>query len=222
MMDKAGIWNIKGTFLAFYKRGIMLTIAISFTAWVACPPAMSEEQPFPHLPQQSANVTSLHYEANPPDESYTMAWKLMEDIFAHTTHDRSLPYEDKPYLMVAKTDLNNDNEPDYIAYPVEFDEIDDGAFCSAGNFCPHYVYTGSLEEPVLLGKIFAHSIDTGDDVMNGYKTLKVFTREQEGKIFPERFGFYDTYKYDPETKQYKDALIMPNRAKKSKEPEKKP
>lgn len=169
--------------------------------------------------EQSKNVHTLRYVLNPPDKTYNMAWRAMAESFVSTTYDQSLPYVEKPYLMVAKTDLNNDGKPDYIAYPLEWNEYDRGAFTLPDSLrLVHYIYTGALDAPVILGKVFANAIDIGDETRHGYKTLKVFVYEDDAEILhPERFDFYDTYEFDPNTGQYEKAADAPrkNNAKKT-------
>lgn len=174
--------------------------------------AHADYQKFPGLPKQSKNVTTLKYVFNPKNDSYDMAWVLMADIFKNTTYDPEIVHREPPYMLVAETDLNQDGTKDYIAYPFEMAEYDEGAFCKIGTtICPFYIFTGTARQPILLGKIYANAIDVGKTVTNGYNTLKVFTREDDAVIAPEHANYFDTYKYDPQKKQYVNALAMPQK-----------
>lgn len=192
-------------------RKPMKSLMVAFTAVMMSPAALpAHAQPESHY-KQSENVKTLSYVLNPEDDSYNIAWKVMQDIFENTTYNLSLKFAEHPLMLLAKIDLNKDGVEDFIAVPLEKNEYDEGAFCAAGGtLCPHYIFTGTLENPVLLGKIYANAIDVGGKVENGYETLKVFTREDEGKIFPERFDFYEIYQYNPETKTYVNAGVLPN------------
>ncbi|PZO84226.1 MAG: hypothetical protein DI626_08440, partial [Micavibrio aeruginosavorus] len=90
-----------------------------------------------------------------------------------------------------------------ITVPIELTE--DGDYCG-GNFlrCPHYVLDTSEGKMKVLGVIKAFAIDRGDEIKNGYWTLKVF---MDSKL-PENNPQTDIYAYDPKQKTY--LKLQPN------------
>lgn len=202
MMEKADQKKNKGLSL-LKKAKIAAVSGMLLTAFAGSAPHAQDVSKF-NIERPSKNVHALKYVLNPPDDTYTMAWRAMADIFENTTYNLTQPYAEKPYLYVAKTDLNTDGVPDYIAYPLEWNEYDEGVFTLPDTTQRvHVIFTGTLDRIVILGKIYANAIDVGNETVDGYKSLKAYAYEDEADIgHPERFSYYANVKFNKETGHY--------------------
>ncbi len=146
------------------------------------------------------NITVFKYDYI-IDKAYFPAFpevvKAMAPVWKGTSADISKPYPTNPPLNLAEYDLNGDDIPEIIVVPIEATE--DGNYCG-GNFlrCPHYVLDTSGGKIKVLGVINAFAIDRGDEIKNGYWTLKVFMDSN----LPEYNPQVDIYAYDKKQKTY--------------------
>lgn len=136
--------------------------------------------------------------------SYDIAVKFMDKMFVNTQYDPKSSIHINPMIGLAEPDLNGDKIPDLIAFPVESDGDNPGELCSGEKYrCPFYIIDVGAEAPHELGIIFARAIDLGDDIVNGYWTLKVFKEDQE------KTDDFEVYAYDPAKKKYEPKIENP-------------
>lgn len=146
------------------------------------------------------NITSFKYEYA-FDKMYYPAYpavvEAMAPVWKGTEADISLKSPNNPPLNLAEYDLNGDGIPEIIASPIEMTE--GGDYCGRNLLrCPHYVMDTSTGKMKILGVIKAFAIDRGDEIKNGYWTLKVFMDSN----LPENNPQIDVYAYDKKQKTY--------------------
>ena len=133
------------------------------------------------------NLKKLTYEyaidsgSNP---FYEEILKAMQPSFKGTSADMSASGYVKPSLNIAQADLNGDDIAEVIAVPIE--NTEDGNYCG-GDYtrCPHYILDVSSEKIKVLGVIKAFAIDVGDEVKDGFWTLKAFKDSRLPDYNPE-------------------------------------
>lgn len=131
---------------------------------------------------------------SPYDEpAYQIAKKAMDKIFKKYKET-----DPNPGIAIAEIDLNGDESSlEIIAYPLEGEE-QLGNYCNNDELalCPNYILETRGDKTKTLGKIFARYVSRGEEIKNGYWTLKVYNKgEQDPKYF-------DNYIYDPEKDGY--------------------
>lgn len=124
------------------------------------------------------------------EPTYQIVRKAMDKIYKG--HELIDPV---PVIAVAEIDLNGDKLPEMISYPLESD-IQLGDYCKQDTLCPHYVTEVRGKEVKTIGIIHARFVSRGDNVENGYWTLRAYNR---GELEPR---YYDTYVYDKKKDSY--------------------
>lgn len=166
----------------------------------------SEDEDTPVTPTRSAenpNIKNLKYVYTINENSYPLfpeVVKAMQPDLKNTSGDLRLPYPANPSLNIAQFDLNGDGIEEIIAVPIE--NTEDGNYCK-GDFhkCPHYIIDISGKNPKVVGVIRAFAIDRGDEIKNGYWTLKAFKDSR----LPANDPQIDIYSYDTKQKTYASA-----------------
>ena len=159
----------------------------------------------------SDNVRRIHYEfyQSPVfDPAYSIAWKVMEPMFKGTQYDKKEIAPVNPLISIGEFDLNRDKLPEIIAFAQETYE-EDNVICRDVNTCPHYVLEIRGKNVHTLGVIWANSVDVGDSFINGYWTIKAFTKEND----PKNTRYFDTYVYDKKTDKYVKYTAPPSAKK---------
>jgi hypothetical protein len=128
---------------------------------------------------------------------YEKVWRAMQPTFKGTHNDQDTKFPNNPLIGIAEFDLNNDDSPETIAFPIE-DAVFDYALCGQEMLCPHYIIKSDEAQLIVLGVIRAFAVDRGDEIKNGYWTLKAFTKQTD----PENFSYFELYAFDTASKQY--------------------
>lgn len=189
-MIKAGILSgrVFSAMTTIWKTGVIgVTLGSVFAAGTALAG-----------PPNVQHIDYIYHQSEETNPAFKWVWNEMLPVYKGTEYDGvSTKFRSNPLIGIGETDLNGDKIPDVIAFPTE-EEIEIGKFCKEDLICPHYVFEIRDDGPHLLGKIFASSIDRGDDIKNGYWTLKVFSGDW--KRPPN--GDYEVYEYDKKTGGY--------------------
>ncbi len=152
-------------------------------------------------------VQNLEYVFHQSDY-FSISYNLAHEAMKETYKDG---VDSNPLIGIAETDLNGDEYPEIISFPSE-EEFQTGAYCKKNDLCPHYILQVRDKEVYKLGIIYTNSLDSGDQAVNGYWTLRAYNKEYEGK------KDYDVYVYDPK----KDQFIFANTVtEKPEDPQKK-
>lgn len=190
--------------MAVFGTVVATALASGLTLAADAPPAA----PAPDLAPQ-AKFIKYGFFQNDINPAYPLAWDVMKPLYKGSQYDMAKGFSQaNPLIGIGEFDLNNDKIPEVIAYPTE-DEAEAGMFCTADSVCPHYVIDISGEEPVLLGKIPASSIDRGENITNGFWDLKAYTHDWT----TPRTDEFNLYVYDKKTKSYQKADAPPAPAK---------
>lgn len=189
MMDKAdSFW---GRFFVRMKKAWKNAVAAALLGSAACVPSAYADGVLP--------LKIMKYESYQDpmfDPAYSIAWDAMAGLYKDTEFEKGRTNTINPFLDIAQFDLNGDNQFEIIAAPVPTDP-EDKPLCTEVQICPFYILEVRDKTVRNLGIIPAATIDRGDDVKNGYWTLKVFQRNASGKfIAPE------TYAYDRAKDEY--------------------
>lgn len=175
---------------------LFMSCALTLPAFAGEHPASENTE----LPPYDSNVKNLQYDFNAGPETYTsysLVRDIMQPVFKGTYADKNKPGSMNPLIAIAEFDLNNDKVVEIVARPV--DTMDEPEFCEGEKLlCPNYVIDTSTGKPKIIGIIKAATVDRGDDIKNGYWTLKAFTRQND----PAQFSHYDIYSFDKKTGQY--------------------
>lgn len=165
------------------------------------PPAETAEQtpaPAPFLKAQAEFIKYSLFQ-NELSPLYFKVLQEMKPLYKGSRYDLPPEYpQTNPLIGIGEFDLNNDKIPEVIAFPTE-DDVEAGKYCKADSVCPHYILDISGEKPVLLGKIFASSLDRGAEITNGHWDLKAYTHDWTTPRTDES----ERYVYDKNTKSYK-------------------
>lgn len=129
--------------------------------------------------------------------AYEDVWRAMEPTFKGTHGDQDAKFPANPVIGITEFDLNNDDVPEIIAFPIESMEYGD-VFCGADMLCPHYIIDASGAKMKVIGVLRAFSVDRGDEIKNGYWTLKAFTKQDD----PQNFSYHDLYAFSPASGNY--------------------
>jgi hypothetical protein len=192
-------------FLAMHKAWKMAAFgtAVATALTTAGMTALAADPP-PYTPSQ-AKYIKYDYFQNNFSPVYPLAWKVMKPLYKDSRYDTPNEFlQTNPMIGIGEFDLNNDKIPEVISFPVE-DEVEAGMYCTADSVCPNYVIDVSGEEPVLLGKIPASSIDRGENITNGFWDLKAYTHDWT----TPRTSEFDLYVFDKKTKSYQKADVPP-------------
>jgi hypothetical protein len=155
-------------------------------------------------PPNVQHIDYIYHQNEATNPAFSWVWKEMMPLYKGTEYDSSHSrFPSNPLIGIGETDLNGDKIPDTIAFPTE-SEIEIGKFCKADLICPHYIFETRDDGPHLLGKIFASSIDRGDDIKNGHWTLKAYSGDWKKPQTTE----YDVYEYDKKTDGYVKAPVL--------------
>lgn len=171
------------------------------------PPAeTAAEAPTPApFPKAQAEFIKYGLFQNELSPVYFKVFQEMKPLYKGSRYDLPPEYpQTNPLIGIGEFDLNNDKIPEVIAFPTE-DEVEAGKYCKADSVCPHYILDISGDKPVLLGKIFASSLDRGAEITNGHWDLKAYTHDWTIPRTDESVR----YVYDKNTKSYKAAEPAP-------------
>lgn len=174
------------------KKAWKNAVAAAFLGTVACSPMAYADGVLP--------LRILKYESYQDpmfDPAYSIAWDAMSGLYRDTEFQKGTADTINPFLDIAQIDLNGDQQHEIIAAPVPTDP-EDKPLCSEVQICPFYVLEVRGTKVHNLGTILAATIDRGDDVKNGYWTLKVFQRDKSGEFTPTP----ETYAYDRAKDKY--------------------
>lgn len=156
------------------------------------------DEEVPHaIPWPDDKNVAFAYSADSSNEffsSYDAVWAAMQPLYKGTKRDKDSKNPISPIIMHTEFDLNNDGLPETIAYHVEAED-EKGKFCKTDGLCPFYVIDFSDEKPRIISVINARSIDRGNDVKNGYWTLKAFNSLKD-------FDSFQTYEFEPKNGRY--------------------
>ncbi|GEM_PF-3295579 len=128
---------------------------------------------------------------------YDAVRKAMFPTFKGTHVDPATENSFNPLIGIAEYDLNNDKTAERIAFPIENAEWGN-VFCGDDYLCPHYVIDVSSGDAKVIGVLPAFAVDRGEEIKNGYWTLKAFTKQDD----PNNFSYYDLYAYEPSERKY--------------------
>ena len=131
---------------------------------------------------QYDQVKSIKYEyfQNPIyDPVYEIAWKAMAPLYKGTEYEFGAK-NINPSIDIAQVDLNGDRLPEIISTPVESSD-ETAELCPGDGNCPFYVFVVRDKAVHSLLKVNAYAIDMGDDIKNGYWTLKVLVADAKAK-----------------------------------------
>jgi hypothetical protein len=196
-------------FLAMHKAWKMAVFGtvIAAAPMTASMPALAADPP-PYTAPQAKHIKYDYFQNN-LNPVYPIAWKVMKPLYKGSQYDMPKEFSQAhPLIGIGEFDLNNDKIPEVISFPIE-DEEEAGMFCTADSVCPNYVIDVSGEEPVLLGKIPASSVDRGENITNGFWDLKAYTHDWT----TPRTSEFDLYVFDKKTKSYQKADAPPAPAK---------
>lgn len=124
------------------------------------------------------------------EPTYQIVRKAMDKVYK----DHKL-VDPIPVIAISETDLNGDKIPEMISYPLESD-MQLGDYCKQDTLCPHYVTEVRGKEVKTIAIIPARFVSRGDDVVNGYWTLRAYNK---GELDPK---YFDTYVYDKKKDSY--------------------
>ncbi|PZQ44620.1 MAG: hypothetical protein DI551_09725 [Micavibrio aeruginosavorus] len=192
-MDMGKIWHEGTVSLMLRTLKTIFAAAVLTVAFSACTHAQNEQ--FPVL----TKYFQFEYEQNPDgNPAYDVARSSMDDTYNGTEFDRrnKFPLNTNPLLELAEYDLNDDKVPEIIAAGTEINE-DHNYICKLDIACPHYILEVRGKKIHRLGVIWTASLDRGDQVINGYWTLKAFNDARRPELF-------DTFAYD----KTKDAYVL--------------
>lgn len=232
MMVSKGLKHKKGSFLVRSVRQLALIGAVTLSSAfsVACAadaPASSERMSADQFIEESTKPASpaqksedlpaeplsrefkLETYQNPDyDSDYSVAWKVLEPIYNGTQYDKKAEFKTNPFIGIGTADLNGDDEPEIIAEPMETDsEIN--LFCKHNTVCPFYILEKRENGTHTLGVIWAETLDLGDQVKNGYWTLKAHTKKNPGD---KPYGsYFEIYQYDKKKDGYVKASTSDNK-----------
>jgi hypothetical protein len=187
MMVKADGARGKGLFRM--KQAWKRAVTVAFIGTMACSPLAMAQDGIPR--------TVVKYEAyqDPSfDPAYTIAWDAMAALYKGSEYEKGNPYGQNPYLDVGQIDLNGDQMDEIIAVPVPA-YPESVQLCTVVNqICPYYILEVRDKTVHTLGIIKAALIDRGNDVQNGYWTLKVYQRDKNGEYTKPSEYIYDRKK----------------------------
>lgn len=200
MMEKADRLRdrfFKGMIEAW--KAAVMTAMVTFTAGVA--DAWSAEIPEPRTIAKYENFQDPSF-----DPAYTIARKAMRDLYKGSEYDDANTDPVNPFLDIAQIDLDGDRLEEIIAVPVpSYPET--AKLCTGQQICPFYILQVRDKNVHILGIIKAALIDRGDDVKNGFWTLKVYQRNDAG-----RFVTPVNYVFDKKTDSYLPEVPVPNKS----------
>ena len=186
MMVKADRARGKGLF--HMQKAWNKAVAIALLGTVACGQpsyAQNTENPVKFIKYE-------YYQDPSYDPAYTIAWDAMASIYKGSEFEKGKVDGANPFLEVGQIDLNGDRMDEIIAVPVPT-EPESLPLCTEINqICPFYLLEVRDKTVHNLGIIKAAAIDRGDDVENGYWTLKVYQRTDSGDKYTGPF----IYAYD--------------------------
>lgn len=197
-MDKAGRMRGKGLIhmKIAWKAAVMATVASVVLGTTASHAQPAGDDGFP--PRFFRYELYQHPMFDP---AYSIAWKAMEPIYKGTEYERrpQTPTDvpTNPYITVSDFDLNGDKMPEIISYPQETAEEYE-VLCKDEITCPFFVLEVRDKQVHTLAIIPAVMVDRGDDIVNGYWTLKVYTAN---KNIPD-YKNPQTYVYDRQKDSY--------------------
>jgi len=153
------------------------------------------------LPFCRASAQDINYQVyqSPDAPVYEIVFRQMREIFRDDEYywDSNLQeWITYPPIGIAEIDLTGDNFPELIAYVME-DDVEQGLFCELPTKCPHYILEVVGNEVKNKGIISTYTIMPDKEFVNGYRRLRVYTKDPE--IDPYYFVYYA---YDPEREAY--------------------
>lgn len=156
-------------------------------------------------PPNVKHIQYAYYQNTIYSISYKIAWDYMKPIYKGSQYEPMAGFSQaNPMIGIGEFDLNGDKIPEIIAHPTE-DEAEEGMYCRENSVCPHYILEVRGKKVHELGKIFASSIDRGDNITNGYWDLKVYS----GDWTEPKSTAYDLFVYDKGKDQYAKAATPP-------------
>ncbi len=186
----AGILSGRGfsAMVTVWKTGVVsLALGSAFSAGVALA-----------NPPNVTHIDYIYHQSEQTNPAYPWVWEKMLPLYKGSEYDKNTGfYQGNPLIGIGETDLNGDKLPDLIAFPTE-EEVEKEKFCKPDLVCPHYIFETRDKSPHLLGKIFASSIDRGDEIKNGYWTLKVYSGDWKEKPTSD----YEIYEYNKNVDGY--------------------
>jgi hypothetical protein len=124
------------------------------------------------------------------EPTYQVVRHAMEEVYKG--HEVVDPI---PVIAIAETDLNGDNLPEFIGMPLESD-MQIGDYCKKDGLCPHYVVEIRNKETKTIGIIPGIYVSRGEEIENGYFTLRAYTK---GEADPK---YFETYVFDKKKDSY--------------------
>lgn len=124
------------------------------------------------------------------EPTYQVVRKAMDDVYKG--HEIVDPI---PVIAIAETDLNGDGLPEFIGMPLESD-MQVGDYCKENDICPHYVVEIRDGESKTIGIIPGVFVSRGENIENGYFTLRAYTKGEEDP------KYFETYVYDKKKDSY--------------------
>ena len=143
---------------------------------------------------------------DPTNQEYMAALTIMKKpVYLKDAPDywnsRTKKWRTHPLIRLGRVDLNNDSNPEIIAYPVEMVPAEADVLCKIDGACPHFIFTITRKNKIrLLSVIDAHAIEIDKSTHDGYQRLQVFTRNPDREL--ELYKYYDLYQYDKSNKLY--------------------
>ena len=126
------------------------------------------------------NLKHMKYEYFQNDfysSSFGIAWEAMASLYKGTRYEKDKKGPpDNPLIGIGEFDLNGDKIPEIISFPTE-EEGEIGNYCTKDSVCPTFITEIRDGKIHSLGKIFASSVDRGDNITNGYWELKAYTHD---------------------------------------------
>jgi hypothetical protein len=153
-------------------------------------------------PPNAKHIKYEFHQNNIYNGSYDIVREAMAPLYKGTVHDEKIPENppNNPLIGIGEFDLNGDHIPEMIAYPTE-DETQEGTLCKPDNICPFYIFEIRGKKIHTLGKIFASSIDRGDNITEGYWDLKIYSNDWTDPKPDE----YELYTYNKKSDEYVNA-----------------
>lgn len=206
MMNREGYWT--GKVLGAMKKAFTAVACAGMIAIMSHAPALAHEEEddgfiavealdkvdFPnakHFKYGFYNAPEQHLGFEAAWEAMTPAYEVSRMKFSSDKENRNAPI-----FIMAEFDLNNDDIPELISYPIQDAETMD-IKCKK-YVCPGFVTDMSSKKPRVLLQVTSYLMDRGDEIKNGYWTLKVFTKQDD----PANFDYFDLYAYNPKTGKY--------------------